>query len=82
MLRTHSFIIRSDRHNEASFFIVRLLQQFTCSALDDAPRPSDSHPNIEWEGVEGPKGKDRMRLAYNVVTFVKGGLWVRMKDVV
>ncbi|EKM75106.1 hypothetical protein AGABI1DRAFT_132556 [Agaricus bisporus var. burnettii JB137-S8] len=69
-------------YNEASFFIVRLLQQFAGFELDDTPRPSDLVPNPEWKGVEGPKGNDRIRLTYSIILFVKGGLWVKMKDAV
>lgn len=68
-------------YNEASFFLIRLIQQFTSFSLDEAARSPEATPKPEWAGMEGPQGKDRIRLKHSLILSVRGGLWVKMKEV-
>jgi len=67
-------------YNEASFFLIRLLQQFSSFSLAVDAQPPQSLAPKEWAGVEGPQGRDRIRLAAHLTMYVKGGLWVRMEQ--
>jgi hypothetical protein len=58
-----------------------LLQQFNSFSLEEAAQPPDSFPNPEWAGMEGPQGKDRIRPKTLLTMYVKGGLWIRMKEI-
>ncbi|KAJ3573840.1 hypothetical protein NP233_g2179 [Leucocoprinus birnbaumii] len=68
-------------YNEASFFLVRLLQQFSSFSLDLDGQPADSLPPKSWTGKQGPQGRDKVRPASHLTMYVKGGLWVRMNEV-
>lgn len=68
-------------YNEASFFLIRLLQQFTSFSLDENARTLDGTPKPEWAGLAGPQGRDRIRFKNTLTMYVRGGLWVRMKEV-
>ncbi|KAF5354945.1 hypothetical protein D9756_005644 [Leucocoprinus leucothites] len=69
-------------YNEASFFLVRLLQRFSSFTFEEKARPLDAAaPKPEWVGIPGPQGKDKIRLRNNLTMYVKGGLWIRMKEV-
>jgi hypothetical protein len=72
---------RKFAYNEASFFLVRLLQQFSSFSLALDAQPPDSLPPKTWAGKKGPQGRDRVRPATHLTMYVKGGLWVRMNDV-
>ncbi|KAF8960281.1 cytochrome P450 [Flammula alnicola] len=52
-------------YHEATFYLVRLLQQFTGFTLD---KSTNIQPPAEWASCGGLKATE------------KGGLWVRMKD--
>jgi hypothetical protein len=67
-------------YNEASFFLVRLLQQFSSFTLATESQPPESLPSHTWAGRPGPPGRDRIRLAAHLTMYVKGGLWVRMGE--
>ncbi|KXN91297.1 Cytochrome P450 52A3-A [Leucoagaricus sp. SymC.cos] len=67
-------------YNEASFFLIRLLQRFSSFSLEPRAQPPDSFPNPEWAGCPGPQGRDRIRLKTHLTMYVKGGLWVRMTE--
>ncbi|KAF5341463.1 hypothetical protein D9758_013948 [Tetrapyrgos nigripes] len=65
-------------YNEASYFMIKLLQKFTdfTLALDVQP----SQPPKEWILQPGTtKGRDKVMLKSHLTMFVKDGLWVRMK---
>ncbi|KAG2155274.1 cytochrome P450 monooxygenase CYP63 [Suillus bovinus] len=67
-------------YNEASFFLVRLLQQFDTFTLATDAQPPSSLPPAEWKLG---RGRQRVEMIYPDATmtlFVKGGLWVRMKN--
>ncbi|KAF5374195.1 hypothetical protein D9758_004628 [Tetrapyrgos nigripes] len=66
-------------YNEASFFLVKLIQKFTdfSLALDVQP----SQPPKEWVPQPGTtKGRDKVMLTSHLTMSVRGGLWVRMKS--
>ncbi|KAF8156866.1 cytochrome P450 monooxygenase pc-2 [Crassisporium funariophilum] len=67
-------------YNEASFFIVRLLQNFSNIYLsEDAQPPASRAPEI-WAGQAGRKGKERIKPGSHLTMFLHGGLWVNMEE--
>ncbi|THU76341.1 cytochrome P450 [Dendrothele bispora CBS 962.96] len=67
-------------YNEASYFLIKLLQKFDdfSLALDVQP----SLPPPEWKPEPGTtKGRDKVMLFSQLTMSVKDGLWVRMKSV-
>ncbi|KAJ3511200.1 hypothetical protein NLJ89_g4237 [Agrocybe chaxingu] len=63
-------------YNEASFFLVRLLQSFTGFTLDEKVTKK---PPTEWASCEGRKGTDKIRFTSHLtIAQQKGGLWIRM----
>ncbi|KAG7089166.1 hypothetical protein E1B28_010871 [Marasmius oreades] len=65
-------------YNEASFFLVRLLQNFSSfSFADDAQDDCDKPPR-QWKGRKGTKGRDKIMLQLLLTMSIKGGLWVKM----
>ncbi|KAH7912121.1 cytochrome P450 monooxygenase CYP63 [Hygrophoropsis aurantiaca] len=64
--------------NEASFFLVRLLQQFDTFTLAPDAQPSPSLPPAEWKNGRGRQAVERIRPEAAMTLFVKGGLWVRL----
>jgi hypothetical protein len=67
-------------YHETSFFLIRLLQQFSSiSHIFDA-QPPDSRPPPEWTGAEGPKGRDKIRIKTHITLSVMGGCWVELEE--
>ncbi|KAG2003619.1 cytochrome p450 [Coprinopsis cinerea AmutBmut pab1-1] len=66
-------------YNEVSFFLIRLLQQFSKFSLALDAQPADSLPPAAWKGKEGLQAKEKIWPGVNLTLFVKGGLWVRME---
>ncbi|KAH6905318.1 cytochrome P450 monooxygenase pc-1 [Coprinopsis sp. MPI-PUGE-AT-0042] len=66
-------------YNEASFFIVRLMQQFSKFSLATESQPADSLPPASWKECEGIKGREKIRPFVSLTLSVKGGLWARME---
>ncbi|KZP18350.1 cytochrome P450 monooxygenase pc-3 [Athelia psychrophila] len=69
-------------YNEMSFVIIRLLQSFTSVALDTASQPPDTVPPPSWAGAPGRKGIEKFWPQSHLTMFSKGGLWVKMEEVV
>ncbi|KAK7445180.1 Protein kinase alk2 [Stygiomarasmius scandens] len=66
-------------YNEASYFIIKLLQKFTDFSLDLDVQPSK--PPSEWTPTPGTtKGRDKVMLSSHLTMSVKGGLWIRMQS--
>ncbi|GAW02064.1 cytochrome P450 monooxygenase CYP63 [Lentinula edodes] len=65
-------------YNEASFFLVRLLQQFDTFSLAPEAQPSGSLPPLEWKRRKGRQVEEKIWPAAALTLFVKGGLWVRI----
>ncbi|KAF9530383.1 cytochrome P450 [Crepidotus variabilis] len=67
-------------YNEASFFLVRLLQNFSGISLAlDAQPPETCAPAL-WAGSAGRKGKEKLRPRAHLTMYLEGGLWVNMKE--
>jgi len=65
-------------YHEATFFLIRLFQQFTGFALEKSenlPVPAD------WASCGGLKGTDKVYPSSHLTMYIKGGLWVRMEPV-
>lgn len=69
-------------YNEMSFVIIRLLQNFTSIALDTASQPPDSVPPASWAGAPGRKGIEKIWPRSHLTMYSKGGLWVKMEEVI
>lgn len=47
-------------YNEMSFFLIRLLQNFSSLDMDLAAQPLDSRAPREWASAEGQQGKEKI----------------------
>ncbi|KAH7886740.1 cytochrome P450 monooxygenase CYP63 [Phlebopus sp. FC_14] len=65
-------------YNEASFFLVRLIQNFDTFALAADAQPPSSLPPSEWKIGPGRQAIERIRPEAAMTLFIKGGLWVRL----
>jgi len=72
--------MRQFAYNEGLFFVIRLLQQFSSFSLALDVQVPDSLPPAQWMGKKGPQGHDRICLGVHLTMYVRGELWVRMKD--
>ena len=43
-----------------SFFLIRLLQNFSHMELDLSAQPPEARPPAEWASAEGQKGKEKI----------------------
>ncbi|KAF9563333.1 cytochrome P450 monooxygenase pc-1 [Agrocybe pediades] len=68
-------------YQESSFFLVRLLQQFTNFRLAPEAQPEDSIPPKEWALQGGLIAKEKVRSATHLTLYAKGGVWGRMDEV-
>ncbi|KAG2003559.1 cytochrome P450 [Coprinopsis cinerea AmutBmut pab1-1] len=66
-------------YHEASFFLIRLLQQFSKFSLAPDAQPAETIPPASWKTCEGRKGMEKIWPGTNLTLIVKGGLWVRME---
>jgi len=67
-------------YNEMSFFLIRLVQNFSAMELVPGAQPPGSLPPKEWAGAPGRKGIERFRPAMHLTLYVKGGLWLNMTE--
>ncbi|KAF8905815.1 cytochrome P450 [Gymnopilus junonius] len=68
-------------YNEASFFLVRLLQNFSDISLVSDAQPPESNPPVAWaEDKEGRKGKEKIRPRSHLTLYADGGLWITLKE--
>ncbi|OSC98999.1 cytochrome P450 monooxygenase pc-2 [Trametes coccinea BRFM310] len=67
-------------YNEMSFFLIRLLQNFSHMELDLSAQPPDARPPPEWAGAEGQKGIEKIVPRAHLTLYVHGGLWVKMTE--
>ncbi|KAI0686875.1 cytochrome P450 [Cytidiella melzeri] len=63
--------------NEATFLIVRLLQEFDTFTLAPEAHPAGSLPPPQWQHGTGREPVEKICPQYAMTLFVKGGLWVR-----
>jgi len=66
---------------EASFFLVRLLQNFIGFSLAPDAQPEASKPPASWKNRKGTQATEKIRLGQHLTMYSKGGLWVRMNEV-
>ncbi|KAF8164774.1 cytochrome P450 monooxygenase pc-2 [Crassisporium funariophilum] len=64
-------------YHEATFFLVRLLQQFTGFALNTS---ENKQPPAEWAECPGLKATEKVFPGAHLTMYVKGGLWVWMQE--
>ncbi|KAJ7745409.1 hypothetical protein DFH07DRAFT_748985, partial [Mycena maculata] len=69
-------------YNEASFFLVRLLQSFSAVSLAPDAQPESSKPPPSWKDCKGRQATEKIMLGTHLTMYAKGGLWVRMKEAV
>ncbi|KAI0824721.1 cytochrome P450 monooxygenase pc-3 [Trametes gibbosa] len=67
-------------YNEMSFFMIRLLQNFSSVSLDLAAQPPESLPPAEWKGAPGRKGQEQIFPKSHFTMYVLGGVWVKMEE--
>ncbi|EMD40892.1 hypothetical protein CERSUDRAFT_111473 [Gelatoporia subvermispora B] len=67
-------------YNESSFFLIKLLQRFSEMSLDLEAQPADSLPPAEWAKASGRKAMEQVIPKVHLTIYMKGGLWVRMKE--
>ncbi|KAJ7320810.1 cytochrome P450 monooxygenase CYP63 [Mycena albidolilacea] len=64
-------------YNEASYFLVRLLQEFDTFTLAPEFQPAGSLPPPEWKSRKGRQAIEKIWPAAALTLYIKGGLWVR-----
>ncbi|KIL57966.1 hypothetical protein M378DRAFT_87149 [Amanita muscaria Koide BX008] len=67
-------------YNEISFFLIRLLQQFSSITLVSEAQPPESRPPKEWASYPGRKGVEKVRIKNYITMSVLGGLWVKLEE--
>ncbi|OCH92181.1 cytochrome P450 monooxygenase pc-2 [Obba rivulosa] len=67
-------------YNEMSFFLTRLLQNFSIMHLDLVAQPPESRPPADWAKGEGRKSKELFWPKAHITLYSLGGLWLRMTD--
>ncbi|KAF8810019.1 cytochrome P450 [Phlegmacium glaucopus] len=63
-------------YHEATFFLIRLLQQFTGFSLD---KSENLQPPADWATCDDLRATEKVYPASRLTLYVKGGLWVRME---
>ncbi|KII90351.1 hypothetical protein PLICRDRAFT_107216 [Plicaturopsis crispa FD-325 SS-3] len=64
--------------NEASYFLVRLLQRFSTFTLAADVQPPESLPPLRWrQAAKGRKREEKIWPGNAMTLYVKGGMWVR-----
>ncbi|KAG6833307.1 hypothetical protein H0H87_008939 [Tephrocybe sp. NHM501043] len=64
-------------YNEASYFLVRLLQKFDRFTLAPEVQPTGSLPPREWKERSGRQKVEEVWPAAAMTLYIKGGLWVQ-----
>ncbi|KAK0438207.1 cytochrome P450 [Armillaria borealis] len=68
-------------YNEASYYLVRLLQTFSSFSLAVDVQPPEGIPPKSWTTTPGTtKGREKIMLGIHVTLYAKAGLWVRMEE--
>ncbi|KIY51977.1 cytochrome P450 monooxygenase CYP63 [Fistulina hepatica ATCC 64428] len=67
-------------YNQASYFLVRLLQRFNAITLAPECQPKGSLPPPEWKHLRGRQSYEAIWPAAALTLFIKGGLWVRFSN--
>ena len=81
----HMLTIMQFAYNEMSFFLIRLLQNFSHIELDLSAQPPDARPPSEWASAEGQQGKEKIIPKCHLTLYVHvsdprvlsgGGAWL------
>ncbi|KAJ6626539.1 cytochrome P450 [Mycena sp. CBHHK59/15] len=69
-------------YHEASFFLVRLLQNFSGISLALDAQPPASRIPAAWAQTDelGWKSRERLMVKNHLTMFIEGGLWVTMEE--
>ncbi|KAF4565700.1 cytochrome P450 family protein [Pleurotus pulmonarius] len=63
-------------YNEASYILVRVLQQFDVFKLALDAQPDGSLPPVEWKRRKGRQAVEQVWPGSAMTLYIKGGLWV------
>ncbi|KAJ7165579.1 cytochrome P450 [Mycena crocata] len=66
-------------YQEASFFLVRLLQRFNSFTLAPDAQPEDTKPPAIWKASPLKSG-EKITFGASLTIYARGGLWVRMQE--
>lgn len=64
-------------YNEASYFLVRLLQEFDTFTLAPEFQPAGSLPPPEWKSRKGRQAVEKIWPAAALTLYIKVRLWTR-----
>ncbi|KAF8164824.1 cytochrome P450 monooxygenase pc-3 [Crassisporium funariophilum] len=67
-------------YHETSFFLIRLLQQFSSIKHVLEAQPPSSRPPQSWKSGVGPKARDNIRMKSYITMSVVGGCWVKLEE--
>lgn len=68
---------QSYAYNELTYFLIRLLQQFSSFSLAPEYQPEGSLPPPEWKERKGRQAIEKVWPSHALTLYIKGGLWVR-----
>ncbi|SJL03745.1 uncharacterized protein ARMOST_07102 [Armillaria ostoyae] len=69
-------------YNEASYYLIRLLQTFSSFSLAMDAQPAEGTPPASWVKSSGTtKGRDKIMFGLHLTMYAKAGMWVRMEEV-
>ncbi|KAG9016306.1 hypothetical protein FRB90_003335 [Tulasnella sp. 427] len=66
--------------NEASFFVIRLLQAFDDIQFTPEAYPPGTLPPPEWKKSKFRKPVEKVHPKSHLTLYLRGGLWVRMRE--
>ncbi|KAK0462792.1 cytochrome P450 monooxygenase pc-3 [Armillaria novae-zelandiae] len=68
-------------YNEASYYLIRLLQTFSSFSLATDAQPAEGIPPKSWTKAPGTtKGRDKIMFGLHLTMYAKAGMWVRMEE--
>ncbi|KAK0439708.1 cytochrome P450 [Desarmillaria tabescens] len=68
-------------YNEASYYLIRLLQTFSSFSLAMDAQPAEGIPPKSWKMTPGTtKGRDKIMFGLHLTMYAKAGMWVRMEE--
>ncbi|KAF8876291.1 cytochrome P450 monooxygenase pc-3 [Gymnopilus junonius] len=67
-------------YQESSFFLIRLLQQFTNFRMVPEAQPEEFKPPASWKDCGNRKALEKICPGIHLTMYIKGGLWVRMDE--
>ncbi|KAK7445176.1 Protein kinase alk2 [Stygiomarasmius scandens] len=67
-------------YHEASFFLVRLLQNFPSISLSEEAQPPYSRAPAHWKEEGGIKAREKVQLKSHLTMYIYEGLWLKMEE--